>query len=129
MTTIVNLTPHSIVILTPDDQGSIIGHSGYGAASTVNRYRVLKEYPSRGVARVSATQERVGTVDGVPLVSTVFGEVQGLPEYREDICMIVSLVTYEVAKSYGRTTYDLLVPGELVRSAQGNIIGCTSLGV
>lgn len=67
---IVNLTPHVVVVETEHGR---------------------REFPPSGiVARVATTQEAVSQVDGIAIVKSVFGEVQDLPEPREDTIYIVS---------------------------------------
>ena len=100
--TIVNMTPHSIKLVT--------------ASGTM-------QYAPVGLARVSQTQTVVGEVDGVKLVNVHFGEVVGLPEPVTGTLYIVSAMVREACKS--RT--DLASPGDLVRDADGNIQGCKSL--
>lgn len=103
MTTLINLTPHAINII--------------GSAGTVT------VAPSGTVARCSQTSTPAGEVNGIPLSRTVFGEVQGLPAPEEGVLLIVSALVR--AALPGRT--DLASPGELVRDAAGNPVGCKGL--
>ena len=62
---IVNLTPHSINI---------------GG----------REFPPSGqIARVGLTSKEVGDFDGVPLVESTYGEVDGLPDEEHGTLLIV----------------------------------------
>ena len=61
MMNIINLTPHAITICGAD--GSII----------------LTIPASGNLARVSAHTVQTGEIDGIPVTSTVYGEVEGLP--------------------------------------------------
>lgn len=105
-TTILNLTPHCINVV--DSEGE-----------------ALMSFPSEGIARLSTTTEVVGSVNGIPLTKTVFGEVEGLPEEKEGTFIIVSAMV----KSALPERHDLLVPGLQVRDDQGRVIGCKSLGL
>ena len=62
--------------------------------------------------------------DGTPTTRTVFGEPEGLPDFVEGTFYIVS----QLVKSALPQRNDLLVPAEVVRDSEGNIIGCFSLG-
>lgn len=99
MATFLNLTPHAIVL--PD--------------------RTIA--PSGALARCSEVSESVGTSDGVEIIRKTFGTVIGLPEAQPDTWLIVSMLTRAACPN--RT--DLLSPGDLVRDANGNIIGCKNL--
>ncbi len=103
----INLTPHSITFIT--NEGNVVIE------------------PSGSVARVSATTAQSGTVecDGitVPVTTTVYGEIEGLPEPQDDTIYLVSSL---VASRTDRQ--DVFIPAESVRDEQGRIIGCKSLG-
>lgn len=83
--------------------------------------------PEGAIARVTSTTKvvEVIVIDGVEVevVETLFGEVQGLPEYSEGTYIIVSALVRLAAK--GRT--DLLSPGEQIRNAAGQVTGCKNL--
>jgi len=104
---LINLTPHPIVV---------VGDSG----------ETLRVIPASGmIARLKTTTERCGSVDGVPLSRTVFGEPEGLPDPEDGTLYIVS----QLIKSALPQRADLVVPAEVVRDQAGNIIGCKSLGL
>ena len=94
MTTIINLTPHTVNIVNPDNE-------------------IVHSYPSAGVARVATKSEVVGGVDGIAISRTTFGEVIGLPEPSEGNIYIVSMVVAQavsgrldvVAPDSGPTAY------------------------
>jgi hypothetical protein len=102
---VVNLTPHE---LTFHVDGQLVALP-----------------PSGEVARCSTTEEVVGhvEVDGVmvPVVSTKFGEVIGLPEPKPDTVYVVSAL---VASAVRRR--DVLSPGSLVRDKEGRVVGAAS---
>lgn len=101
-----NLTPHRITVL------GLTGESP-----------VVELPPSGSVARVSVTREIVGEVAGLPITRSQFGAVIGLPAPAEGVALVVSaLVRLACA---GRA--DVYSPGELVRDASGQPIGCRGL--
>ena len=99
---VVNLTPHAIQVV------------GY------------EEIPASGVApRVAMKTKAAGFITGLPISTTEYGEVQGLPEKMEGVYLIVSKMLKDACPDRD----DLLYPAELVRDDKGNIIGCKSLGL
>ena len=101
-----NFTPHNVVIINESTKIVI---------------------PSDGIARVTETKTATPSidVDGVVIETFVsaFGEVENLPPQEDGVMVIVSAMVASAAKDRN----DLLVPGELVRDNDGNIIGCKSL--
>ena len=104
--TIKNFTPHPILIC--NNAGEII--------------RVIQ---SEGLVRLKAVTVAAGEIDGVPVTRTEFGQAEGLPEFKEDIFIVVS----QLVKTALPSRSDLLVPAEVVRDEKGNIVGCKSLGL
>ena len=103
---LINLTPHAITFV--DALGETI--------------RTVE--PSGDVARVSTRTETIGSVDGIPVTQTVFGEVENLPNPQDGVIYIVSsLVAQRCA-----AREDVFIPNEPVRDDKGRIIGCKSLG-
>lgn len=107
---IVNLTPHKITFVT--DKGN------------------LSIDPSGELARVSAKVEETGHIYvtkfgiSVPITETTYGEVEGLPDPKENTIFVVSsLVAQRVPERE-----DVFIPSESVRDEKGRIIGCKSLG-
>lgn len=111
---LVNLTPHVINIVASDGTP------------------ILAVEPSGDVARVGSRTETVGFLtiwdgDGavlVPLTTTVFDDVQGLPDPQDDVAFVVSSL---VAQRVPDRT-DVFIPSDSVRDDAGRIIGCRSLG-
>lgn len=100
-----NMTPHAVNFV--DQDGDIL--------------RTVE--PSGTVARVSVKTETIGKIDGIPVTSSVYGEIENLPEPEEGTVFIVSSLVA------GRTDReDVFIPNESVRDEQGRIIGCRSLG-
>jgi len=105
MMRLVNCTPHSITIA--DKDGNVI--------------RTIE--PSGHIARVAVEQREVGTVDGIPVVESVFGQVEGLPDPEPGVVYIVSTPTMLAARQMGRT--DVVSPDtgpSAVRDEQGRIV-------
>ena len=100
---IVNLTPHAITVI-------------YG-----NRERT---FPSDGVARVSVCENEIGNIDGIPLVQTLYGKVEGLPDPKPDTVYIVSYAVLNALKNTYRT--DCVAPNTgpkgAIRNEAGQII-------
>lgn len=62
----------------------------------------------------------------IPVRTVRHGAITGLPDPADDTYLIVSLPVVAAAREAGRVTSDLLTPGDLVRSPQGEIAGVTS---
>ncbi len=105
MTKILNFTPHPITIVDGEN-------------------KVTRTIESSGLIRLAAKTVSSGTIDNVPVTKTAFGEPEGLPNFVEGTFIIVSQL---VKSAFSRS--DLLVPAEVVRDKEGNIIGCKSLGL
>lgn len=106
---VINKTPHDITIV--DSNGIII--------------KVYPPNPS-ALIRLNAKTNIVGVLpDGTFLSKTVFGDPEGLPEFKEGTFYIVS----QLVKSALPERTDLLVPAEMIRDDEGKIIGCKSLGI
>ena len=104
---IINKTPHAVNIISPD-----------GTTARVYERDVIPIRLKQSVV------EDAPLPDGTPTTRTVYGEPEGLPEYREGVFYIVS----QLVKNALPNRSDLLVPAEVVRDSEGNIIGCFSLG-
>lgn len=106
MMRLVNCTPHPITIA--DKDGNVI--------------RTIE--PSGHIARVAVEQQEVGVIDGIPVVESVFGQVEGLPDPEPGVVYIVSTPTMLAARQMGRT--DVVSPdtgpASAVRDEQGRIV-------
>ena len=99
--TFVNLTPHEITFIFADGNELVIP-------------------PSGNLARVSVKTEKAGEIDGIPVTTSVFGEV----EPKEGTAYLVSsIVAQRVRERDG-----VFIPSDSVRDSEGRIIGCRSLG-
>ena len=106
--TVVNKTPHAVHII--DENGQV-----------VKTY----EKGDRQIRLAVKTIQDARLADGTPTSKTIFGEPEGLPDFKEGTFYIVS----QLVKSALPKRTDLLVPAEVVRDEKGNIIGCKSLGI
>ncbi len=105
MARLVNLTPHTINIVTPAGVIDI-------AASGV-------------VARCAQRQEVIGEINGIAVTRQTFGEVVDLPEREEGVVLIVSRLIAAACPDRS----DLVIPGPLLRDNEGRVIGCDGLSV
>lgn len=79
MTTLVNLTPHQIII-RPDNAPEIVVP------------------PTAPATRCAVTSVSAGTVNGIPLVRQEFGQVENLPAPIPDVVYIVSTLVAQRAQ-------------------------------
>lgn len=120
---IINATPHKITLVSK--QGVEQDSKKQFLAETVE---ILKEIPPSGILpRVSMTNSPTGEIDGIPVESVVYGEIEGLPEFQDGVYYIVSGLVAAAAAKVGRT--DCLAPGALVRDKNNPaiILGCLFL--
>lgn len=101
--TINNYTPHPITVLVGNE---------------------MRTYPSTGLIRLKVSITDAGMVGDVRITKTVFGEPEGLPDFVEGQYYIVSQI---VKNACDRR--DLLVPAEVVRDEEGQIMFCRSFGI
>jgi hypothetical protein len=125
---ILNLTPHPLVVVRDDPEGSVTGFTGVGPAAKEGKFALVAEYkPAGPVARAAQRDERVGELEingtKVPLIRTVFGEPTDLPAPEDGTMYVVSIITAQAAKAAGRPTNDLLITSDPVRDAAGKFIG------
>ena len=112
---LVNLTPHAVTIIAKD-----------GAP-------VLTIAPSGTIARVSAMETAAGIVTvpapavageawtyGVPIITSAYGDVVGLPAPTENTIFIVSTP----ARLAVPHRMDVVSPAVLARDSAGVVIGC-----
>ena len=101
---VVNLTPHAVNVCTEDGD-------------------ILVSYPPSGtVARCVKSEVKVGSLNGVDIMSVHMGEVYDLPEPRENTVFIVSRITASAVPERS----DVLCTNGLVRDEAGNPFGCLS---
>ncbi len=100
-----NLTPHAVRIL--------------GADGT----EITTIAPSGVVARVAVSRQSIAPVDGIPVSVCAYGAVENLPAEEVGTILVVSGMVRAAAT--GRR--DVFSPGELVRDAAGQPVGCRGL--
>ena len=106
MKTIINTTPHNVNIC--DDNG-----------------KVVNTFPkSDNPIRLETSTNRLGDINGIPVSNVVFGGTI-LPIFCTDTYFIVSALV----KNAYPDRQDFLVPHDLVRDADGNIIGCKGFSI
>src|SRR5690606_41465784 len=107
---VINFTPHDVVIV--NDSG-----------------KEIKRYPASGnVARVNTHAELIGKLDGIQVVRTKYGDVDGLPDKQSDTVYIVSLVVAQASRGTRTGVYvPDTGPGGVVRDDKGQIIGVRRL--
>lgn len=99
-----NLTPHELNIFSDDG-------------------KVVSIPPSGQVARVAQTREQRGTIDGLAVTYSTFGDVEGLPDPQDGVIYVVSGLVLSAVPD--RT--DVFAPGEAVRDGEGRVIGARGL--
>jgi len=107
MKKLINLTPHEVVLYANDG------------------CTIIEKIPSSGNARVAMSEETIGELNGVPVVSFVVGAVEGLPEPQEGVVYIVSFITLQALVGTTDRT-DFVAPNTnsaCVRDEGGNILG------
>jgi len=102
---LVNLTPHEI---------KIVGENGEER---------LVIPPSGIVARVRTEQTLVRYVNGIPIVRTTFGDVEGLPEPQPNTLYIVSSLVAQAVPYRNDVVAPDTSPNGVVRDSEGKIIG------
>lgn len=101
---LVNLTPHSVALIVADG--------------------TIRPILSTGQARCRAVAVPDGDVDGIPAFRVSYGDVTNLPDPVPGTYYIVSAL---VAQAVAPHRPDVLVPHDLVRDVQGNIVGYRGL--
>ena len=134
---IINLTPHPLVLKLPCAVCNGEGRCAHPECA--DHYgQITTEIASSGIARCeehavevgeisTATLEHVATGRPyvlIPVVTTVYGKVTGLPEPQTGVIYVVSSITAQAC----RDRNDVYVPARVVRDGLGRIIGCAGLG-
>ena len=122
---IINATPHKITLVSKQGVEQDSKKQFFAEAETVE---ILKEIPPSGILpRVSMSNSPAGEIEGILIESVMYGEIEGLPEYQDDVYYIVSGLVAAAAAKIGRV--DCLAPGALVRDKNNPsvILGCLFL--
>ena len=120
---IINCTPHAVQILSPSCcEFSSLSHS----FQLTDEIKIVREIQPSGICPRCKQEEReLDPLDGIPVVGISFGEIEGLPEEKEGVYLIVSALVATAGRKQGRR--DLLIPSRLVRNYEGKIMGCLAL--
>ena len=103
---IINKTPHPVDIVTYKGE-------------------LIKSFPKAVTpARIILDISKCAPIDSIPITKTTFKHVVGLPEESKGTYYIVS----QMVKNYLVDRKDLLVPTDMKRDEDRNIIGVCSLG-
>ena len=113
----INLTPHEIAIVQADGS-EIVSFSASGT-----------------IARVSVTEKVTGMVsfDGIPvdIITSAFGEVEGLPSLSEleghERFLVSSMVLDRLGSEWSNIAFAPDTGKSAVRNAQNQIVGVTRL--
>ena len=116
VSTVVNLTPHAITLVSGDWETTVT-------------------IPSSGVVRVEQTARTVDMVtiaDGehtiaMPVLATTFGAITGLPPAVPDTIYIVSLIAAQRIRVEHPERNDVFVVADTVRDNDGRIVGARAL--
>ena len=102
-----NLTPHAIVVET--DNG-----------------RITFE-PAGIIARVDTHAEFIGTVDGIPVVERIYGEVENVLELPCDPFLVSSMVLDRLPKEYSGVAFAPDTGIGAIRDDKGHIVATSRL--
>ena len=115
MTKVINMTPHAVRVFLDADG--------------VNVHTYM---PSGKSIRLESETYKVGEIDGVPIIRTIYGNPVIVADgVSEELYFEAPGVYYIVSAMVAQALphrKDLLVPAEQVRDSDGKIIGCRSLG-
>ena len=99
---IINLTPH-----------------------TINFHSCGKIYsiPSSGIARATSERTQINTINGFPVYTVSYGNVENLPEPKENTIYVVSALTAQAVPD----REDVFIVDDTIRDENNRIIGCRGL--
>ena len=121
MTTLTNLTPHSISVYAADGTTILVTVPPSGAIARVSVSRVeTGVIPIEGDAAAILRRDPLASI---PVFVGNYGAVSGLPAPAFGTIYIVSAMVRQAVP----TRRDVLSPGELIRDAAGQPLGCRGL--
>ena len=121
MSLLKNLTPHSISVFAADGKTLLVTVPPSGVIARVTVSRV-----ETGVVPIepdAAAILRHDPLAGIPVYVGTYGAVTGLPAPDLGTVYIVSAMVRQAVQ----TRRDVLSPGELIRDAAGQPLGCRGL--
>lgn len=100
-------------------------------ADSVDESKIIAHFRSSGNARIDTKTQEVESVQGIPSVKTIYGELVGIPSIDpdEDV-LIVSLPTQSMAKLANHPLAKAMAsPFKVVRlrSNTSTVLGCMGL--
>lgn len=103
-----NLTPHAINV--------------YADNALVTTFE-----PSGGIARVATETVDAGTVAGIPVIKTVYGQVEGVPALPCGPFLVSGLVLSQLGQEYAGIAFGPATGprDNAVRNEAGHIVGVT----
>jgi hypothetical protein len=116
-----NLTPHAINVFAADGTTLLVIVPPSGEIARVSFSRV-----KTGVVPIEGDAEallREDPLAGIPVFVNNYGAVSGLPAPQFGTIYVVSAMVRQAVP----TRRDVLSPGELIRDAAGQPIGCRGL--
>ncbi|AMQ66525.1 hypothetical protein BH753_gp043 [Bacillus phage Shbh1] len=108
---LVNLTPHEVVIFEEDGVTQIC------------------KLPSQGSARVKTESVEVGIIRDIPIRKQTYGEVEGLPEQKENTYYIVSMLVKQALPDRDDLLSPDTSPSGAVRDSENRIIGVKGFSI
>ncbi|MDR2104469.1 MAG: hypothetical protein LBP51_01800 [Deferribacteraceae bacterium] len=120
---IVNLTPHAVNFYRQDN---VCWNSSLGWVLKDGVSPYLNIEPSKIIARCKKIVKQTGSIDGIPLQASEYGDIEGLPNAANGVVYLASQAVCTAAAKKGRI--DVYYPDELVRNEKGAIVGCMALG-
>lgn len=124
---IINATPHDIVVISRDNVVQDPKTKQFTAIPAEIK-SIAKYEKSDILPRVSMTDELIKvTLEGAPIHTVKYGEIDGLPDEQPGIYYIVSGLVASAGVKLGRK--DLMAPGDLVRDVENSstVLGCLFL--
>ena len=127
--TVINLTPHDIVIVGPGERtippSGVVARVSMQTSGIIDVVgRMSDRPPFCGIEyNCESCFSQFGGCDGIPVRKQTYGEVTGLPAPKEGTVYIVSTMVRLAVPDRD----DVFSPGELVRGDDGQPIGCRGL--
>ena len=90
----------------------------------INLYKddiLIKTIKTSGEARCKEDKIKIGEIDNIPIYKLIYTKVEGMLEPKEGTYYIVSKIVAEALKN---ERDDLLIPTDMYRDANNNILGC-----
>lgn len=125
---VVNLTNNTVVVYPESAfQGLTQINATTWNAESVDATQKLAEYPSEGVALISVNTVERESINGIPCVQTVYGELTGIDVNTNADVLIVSLATQSMARMSNHPLASRMVsPFRVIRCTSNTslVLGC-----